>query len=93
MPRRKLLNPVYSRVPKSKAKPCELSLYINPINLEETDKFVERMIDSLGFGDYDIRHLQSVKIEYFYCDSDETVKTITGRRTKGLYDMIKLQAI
>ncbi len=64
----------------------DVQKYINPINLGEADKFVERIIDSLGFGDYDIRHLQSVKIEYFYCDSDETVKTITGRRTKGLYD-------
>ena len=64
----------------------DVQKFINKINLEEADKFVERMIDSLKLGDYDIRHLASVKIEYFYCNSDKTVKTITGRRTKGIYD-------
>ncbi|MCH9023928.1 MAG: hypothetical protein IH931_01220 [candidate division Zixibacteria bacterium] len=64
----------------------DVQKFINTINLEEADKFVERMIDSLELGDYDIRHLGSVKIEYFYCNSDKTVKTITGRRTKGIYD-------
>jgi len=64
----------------------DVQKFINTINLEEADKFVERMIDSLELGDYNKRHLRSVKIEYFYCNSDKTVKTITGRRTKGLYD-------
>ena len=64
----------------------DVQKFTNSVNLEEADRFVERMIDSLELGDYDIQHLQSVKIEYFYCNSDKTVKTITGRRTKGLYD-------
>jgi hypothetical protein len=64
----------------------QVQKYINAVNLKEADKFVERIADSLELSTYDTRHLQSVKIEYFYCNSDRTVETITGRRTKGLYD-------
>lgn len=60
--------------------------YVNSLLLDEADKFVARIGDSLGLSVYDLRHLESVKIEFFFCDSDELVEKITGFRTRGMYD-------
>ena len=64
----------------------ELKEHYNIIMFDTADRFVEQVADSLGLSEYDLRHLQSTKIDFYYCNSDETVEQITGQRTRGLYD-------
>ncbi|MDH4157647.1 MAG: hypothetical protein OEW00_10280, partial [candidate division Zixibacteria bacterium] len=61
--------------------------YLNAAVLREADAFIERTARSLGLGDDELRMLAERKIEYFYVDSDETIQAITGRLTKGTYDL------
>jgi len=60
--------------------------YLNPATLDEADRFVKRLADSLAISDSDLKTIREKKIEYFYCDSDVTVKEILGVRTKGSFD-------
>jgi hypothetical protein len=64
----------------------DLEEYCNAVMFDEADKFVARIGDSLGLKVYDLRHLQSAKIEFYFCKSDEQVEQITGFRTRGVYD-------
>jgi hypothetical protein len=61
--------------------------YLNPAVLDETDRFVERIADSLGVSEPDFKVFAEKKIEYFYCNSDETIENITGARIKGTFDL------
>ena len=64
-----------------------LEEYINPVGLEELDLFVERTIDSLEMSDETLKEIAERKIEYFYCDNEQTVEKISGHLTKGLLDL------
>ena len=64
----------------------DVEKYLTGLMFEEADRFVERMGDSLGLTIYDMRHLQSTKIDFYYCASDEIVAQMTGQRTRGIYD-------
>lgn len=64
-----------------------LEPYLNPAVLDATDRFVEKMADSLDLDKDVLKNIADKKIEYFYCDSDSTVAVITGHLTKGLLDL------
>ena len=64
-----------------------LESYLNPISLEQADKFIETMAVDLHLSDDDLKLIEEKKITYFYCDTDETVREITGHLIKGTYDM------
>ena len=64
----------------------DVEKYCNAIMFEEADRFVAQMGDSLRLTTYDMRHLQSTKIDFYYCAADEQVAQITGQRTRGVYD-------
>lgn len=61
--------------------------YLNPLILEESDMFIESLMKKIGFDKKEIKNVETKKIEYFYCDSDKTVKRITGFLAKGIYDL------
>ncbi len=61
--------------------------FLNPVVLDQADKYIERIADSLKMTKDDIKALNEKKIEYFYCDDDSTVKELTGHLTKGTYDL------
>ncbi|MCM2271003.1 MAG: hypothetical protein NDJ18_00390 [candidate division Zixibacteria bacterium] len=62
-------------------------VYLNPAALEEADRFVERLCDSLKIDKAVRATMAGSRIEYFFCDSDSTVAVITGQRTKGMLDL------
>lgn len=64
-----------------------LESFLNPIVLNEADKFVETAAIKLGLSDEALTLLEEQKIMYYYCDDDKTVKDITGHLVKGMYDM------
>ena len=64
-----------------------LEHYLNPALLDATDHFVEVMADSLDIDKDVLKSIADKKIEYFYCDTDSTVKEITGHLTKGMLDL------
>lgn len=64
-----------------------LELYLNPIVLDEADNAVERLGRSLNLSDDDLTMIANKKIEYFYCESDDRVKDITGHLIKGTFDL------
>ncbi len=64
----------------------DLEKFCNSIMIEEADRFVAQLADTLGLSEYDRRHLQSVKIDFYYCKTDEQVEEITGQKTRGVYD-------
>ncbi len=61
--------------------------YLNSAVLAEADAFVERLAEELSLEKEDKELLRQKKIEYFYCDSDQTVGDILGVRTKGGLDL------
>jgi hypothetical protein len=61
--------------------------YLNPAVLDEADRFVDRIADSLGVSETDFKAFPEKKIEYFFCNSDETIENITGTRIKGTFDL------
>ncbi|MBK7140799.1 MAG: hypothetical protein IPH75_01815 [bacterium] len=62
-------------------------VYLNAAVLEEADRFVERMCDSLKIEKGMRSTIAESKIEFFFCDGDSTVQVITGQHTKGLLDL------
>lgn len=64
----------------------DVEKFTNNIMFDEADRFVAQIGDSLGLTDMDLRHLQSTKIDFYYCASDEQVAQITGQRTRGVFD-------
>jgi len=64
-----------------------LESYLNETVLDEADRSIEALSDSLGISGSKLKLIEQKKIEYFYCDSDETVKQITGFLVKGTYDL------
>jgi hypothetical protein len=60
--------------------------YVSAPALRQFDSFVEAVADSLGLTRTDIALIADKKIEYFYCQDDSTVLSITGQFTKGVLD-------
>jgi len=60
--------------------------YLNPVLLEEADRFVERVAESLKISNDVLKTIRDKKIEYFYCHTDKQIEQITGQLTKGTYD-------
>ncbi len=60
---------------------------MNPVALEEIDRWVEAIIDSLDLPGNVRKLLRSEKVEYFYCGSDKVVERLTDHLTKGVYDL------
>ena len=65
----------------------DIRAFLNPVITEEADRFVERTADSLKMGKNRLAEIAQAKIEYFFCESEETIKAITGQTTKGLLDL------
>ena len=65
----------------------EVEKYLNPVVLDEADRFVEKMAGAIGLSEDDLKLLETEKIRYFYCGSDRMVYYITGYLTKGTYDL------
>ena len=65
----------------------DVGKYLNEVLLEEADRFVEDMAGTLKIPGNDVKVIAEKKIEFYYCDSDKTVKEITGQPTKGLFDL------
>ncbi|MEW6050049.1 MAG: hypothetical protein AB1644_03180 [Candidatus Zixiibacteriota bacterium] len=65
----------------------ERQKFLNPVLLAEADRFVERLADTLQIDKKTVAEIAAKKIEYFYCDSDDAVKAITGQVTKGVFDL------
>ncbi|MFZ5979008.1 MAG: hypothetical protein ACOYVF_00095 [Candidatus Zixiibacteriota bacterium] len=65
----------------------DIGKYLNDVLLEEADRFVENTAKTLNISSADVAVIADKKIEYYYCDSDETVKEITGQTTKGMFDL------
>jgi hypothetical protein len=60
---------------------------LNPVVLDDADLMLARLAADLGLSSGQLRQIEQSKIEYFYCDSDETVESITGYRVKGTLDV------
>lgn len=60
---------------------------LNRVVLDEADGQLEILATRLGLTPDQIKLIEQAKVEYFYCDSDETVETITGHRIKGTLDL------
>ena len=60
---------------------------LNPVMTEEADAFVELIADSLKLTKGQLAEIERAKIEYFFCESEETIKAITGMTTKGMLDL------
>jgi hypothetical protein len=65
----------------------ELETYLSPVILDETDKFIEHAAESIGLSDEDLRLVEKEKLEYFYCESENMVKDITGFSITGTHDL------
>ena len=61
--------------------------YVHRPVLDELDRFVEKTAKNLKLDGQTLDLIEREKIEYFYCDSDQTVQQITGQLTKGLLDL------
>ena len=62
-------------------------IFLNQVTLDEADRFVKVMAESLGMLRADLKTIQEKKIEYFYCPSDSIVEKITGVRVRGMLDL------
>ncbi len=65
----------------------DVKKYLNSLILKEADSFIESLMKKIGIDQNDIEIIEEKKIEYFFCDSDMTVKRITGFLAKGIYDL------
>ncbi|MEE8576442.1 MAG: hypothetical protein V3T31_04235, partial [candidate division Zixibacteria bacterium] len=61
--------------------------YLNSIVLDEIDRFIEKMANHIDLSNDALKLLEKEKLEYFYCDSDNMVKEMTGYLAKGTYDL------
>lgn len=62
-------------------------VYLNVASLEEADRFVDRLCDSLKIDKATRASIARSRIEYYFCNSDSTVSVITGQHTKGMLDL------
>ena len=60
---------------------------LNPIAIEEADKFIEQIASQIHLSKEKLQHIADKKIEYLFCESDKMVEEITGHLVKGTYDM------
>ena len=65
----------------------DVEQYVHQAGLDELDRFIETTAHKLKMSGTDLEMIAHEKIEYFYCDSDMTVKQITGQLTRGLLDL------
>lgn len=61
--------------------------YLNPVVLEEADRFVERTSARLGMTEERLAEIADKKIEYFYCSNDSVVLKLSGFLVKGTLDL------
>jgi len=61
--------------------------YLNPAVINAADDFIKNMINILNISKIDKKLIEDKKIEYFYCNTEETVEQITGHKTRGMLDM------
>lgn len=64
-----------------------LKEYLNDDVLNAADNYIEAMADSLNLGDEKLKQIETEKITYFLCESDESIKEITGHMIKGTFDL------
>lgn len=60
---------------------------LNEVVLEQADDMLEELATRMQLSADQIKQIEEAKIEYFYCDSDNTVKEITGHLIKGTLDL------
>lgn len=65
----------------------KLGSFLNQAALDEADRFVAAMMDTLDIPDSLRTIVKNEKIEYYYADTDSTVELIVGHRTKGTLDL------
>ncbi len=61
--------------------------FLSPALLNEVDRFVAAMADTLKLPKASLAEIAARKIEWYYCDGDQTVEEITGFKTKGMLDL------
>lgn len=61
--------------------------YINTYSIQKLDQFVEKLIRLLDLSDEKIARLATEKIDYFFADSEQTIKALTGYASKGQYNL------
>ncbi len=60
---------------------------LNALAVDEFDRFIKRVADSLGLSKEDMKLLEKEKIRYYLCQNDTMVKDMTGFLIKGTYDL------
>lgn len=65
----------------------DVEKYVNRQLLNNFDSFLKETADKLKIDDETVEQIEREKIEYFYCDTDQTVEQICGHLTRGLMDM------
>lgn len=65
----------------------DMARFLNPTALARADQFIETTAKKLDLDDKMLKTIAEKKITYFYCQSDEMVKDMTGHLTKGMYDL------
>ncbi len=61
--------------------------FLHPVLLEQADRYVEKVADSLKMAKTDVAEIADKKVEFFFCKSDSSVAEITGHFTKGTTDL------
>ncbi|UCE25781.1 MAG: hypothetical protein JSU74_07005 [Candidatus Zixiibacteriota bacterium] len=65
----------------------DMERYLNPIVLEQVDRFVEDIGHAIGLSGKDLELIEREKVDYFYCHNDGMVRDMTGHSIKGTYDL------
>jgi len=65
----------------------DVSKYVHKAALKEVDAFVLQMAESLNLSDETLKQIEKEKIQFFYCDTDSTVKILSGAFVKGTLDL------
>ncbi|UCC43487.1 MAG: hypothetical protein JSU65_10120 [Candidatus Zixiibacteriota bacterium] len=61
--------------------------YVYAGRLQAADHLFEKLVGDIQIGDSTVEMIAAKKIEFFYCNSDEQVKEITGHSTRGTADL------
>jgi hypothetical protein len=65
----------------------DVAEFLTQATLAAADRFVEAMADSLHLDKALVTEMADSKIEYFYCNTDTTVKQIIGHQVQGTFDL------
>lgn len=61
--------------------------FLNQCVLDEADRFIAAMLDTLDMSEALKTEFAREKIEYFFVDTDSTIQDWTGHLTKGMFDL------